>query len=273
MRLINQQPSRAERIIAGALPFAILLAAYSIGSHIRLSENPNDKLLPSLGQMGQAMYNMAFVPDQRSGDYLLWTDTLASLERLVYGIGIAAVTAVVLGLSAGLIPRARAGLAPFVAAISLIPPITVLPILFIVFGLGEASKIMLITIGTAPVMIRYLAQQVTEIPQEQIVKAQTLGASTWQIALRVALPQLIPKLVTCIRLSLVPAWIFLISAEAIASTDGLGYRIFLVRRYLAMDIILPYVAWITLLAFTIDRLLYLYSKRRYGWAHIEGGAL
>jgi NitT/TauT family transport system permease protein len=273
MRLINQRPSRGERIVAGALPFAILLAAYAIGSHIRLAANPNDKLLPSLDQIGQAMYSMAFVPDQRSGDYLLWTDTLASLERLAYGIGIAAIVSVLLGLAAGLIPRARAGLAPFVAAISLIPPITILPILFIVFGLDETAKIMLITIGTAPVMIRYLAQQVTEIPQEQIVKAQTLGASTWQIALRVALPQLMPKLITCIRLSLVPAWIFLISAEAIASTDGLGYRIFLVRRYLAMDIILPYVVWITLLAFIIDRLLYLYSKRRHGWAHIEGGAL
>ena len=57
------------------------------------------------------------------------------------------------------------------------------------------------------------------------------------------------------RLGLVPAWIFLISAEAIASTGGLGYRIFLVRRYLAMDVILPYVAWITLLAYALDRLL------------------
>jgi NitT/TauT family transport system permease protein len=273
MRLINQQPSRAERIVVGALPFALLLTAYAIGSHLRLSENPNDKLLPSFGQIAQAMYAMAFVPEQRSGDYLLWTDTLASLERLFYGVGIAAMAAVLLGLTSGLIPRVRAGLAPFVAAISLIPPITILPVLFIIFGLGETSKIMLITLGTAPVMIRYLAQQVTEIPLEQIVKAQTLGASTWQIALRVALPQIMPKLITCIRLSLVPAWIFLISAEAIASTDGLGYRIFLVRRYLAMDIILPYVAWITLIAFTLDRLLYLYSKRRYGWAHIEGGAL
>jgi NitT/TauT family transport system permease protein len=65
----------------------------------------------------------------------------------------------------------------------------------------------------------------------------------------------------------VPAWIFLISAEAIASTEGLGYRIFLVRRYLAMDIILPYVAWITLIAFLIDRALLWVSRRLFPWAH------
>jgi NitT/TauT family transport system permease protein len=75
------------------------------------------------------------------------------------------------------------------------------------------------------------------------------------------------------RLGLVPAWIFLISAEAIASTGGLGYRIFLVRRYLAMDVILPYVAWITLLAYAIDRLLLLFSRRAFRWAHLSGSGL
>lgn len=273
MRLINQRPGRGEKIALGALPFVILIAAYGIGSHIRLAANPDDKLLPSLGQMLSAIYSLAFVPEVRSGDYLLWSDTAASLTRLLGGVAISALTAVCLGVPAGLIPRGRAVLAPFVAAISLIPPITILPILFIVFGLGETSKIALIVAGTAPVMVRYLAQVAAEIPQEQIVKALTLGASTWQMILRVVLPQIMPKLVTCIRLSLAPAWIFLISAEAIASTGGLGYRIFLVRRYLAMDVILPYVAWITLIAFALDRLLYLYSKRRHAWAHIEGGAL
>ena len=72
------------------------------------------------------------------------------------------------------------------------------------------------------------------------------------MVLRLVLPQIMPRLITCVRLALGPAWIFLIAAEAIASTDGLGYRIFLVRRYLSMDVILPYVAWITLLAFVTD---------------------
>ena len=61
------------------------------------------------------------------------------------------------------------------------------------------------------------------------------------------------------------AWLFLIAAEAIASTEGLGYRIFLVRRYLAMDVILPYVAWITFLGFALDWLLRLWLRRRFRW--------
>jgi NitT/TauT family transport system permease protein len=60
--------------------------------------------------------------------------------------------------------------------------------------------------------------------------------------------------------------LFLIAAEAIASTEGLGYRIFLVRRYLAMDVILPYVAWITLLAFAMDWLLRVGRAKLFPWA-------
>jgi NitT/TauT family transport system permease protein len=140
-----------------------------------------------------------------------------------------------------------------------------LPILFIVFGLGEASKIVLIIIGIAPFMTRDLALRVAEIPAEQLIKAQTLGATTWQILLRVVAPQMMPRLIDSVRLSLGAAWLYLIASEAIASESGLGYRIFLMRRYLAMDVILPYVAWITLLAFLSDFLLRALQGRLFPW--------
>ena len=106
-----------------------------------------------------------------------------------------------------------------------------------------------------------------ELPREQLIKAQTLGASSWQILLRVVLPQVTPRLLSALRLSLGPAWLFLIAAEAIASTDGLGYRIFLVRRYLSMDVILPYVVWITLLAYLMDLGLRQLSRLCFPWFH------
>ena len=134
----------------------------------------------------------------------------------------------------------------------MIPPLAVLPILFIVFGLGELSKYVLIILGTAPFIMRDMEQRVRELPKEQLIKAQTLDASTWQIVVRVVLPQVTPRLLDAVRLSLGAAWLFLIAAEAIASTEGLGYRIFLVRRYLAMDVIIPYVIWITFLAYLMD---------------------
>jgi NitT/TauT family transport system permease protein len=258
MRWINTRPSRSALLGLAVLPFALLVAAYLGGSAARLALNADDKLLPALTSIADAINRMAFLPDARTGDYLLWSDTGASLARLFTALGISTALALVVGMIVGMFPYVRALLAPFIATISMVPPLALLPILFIVLGLGETSKITLIVIGVAPAIIRDLALRVMELPREQITKAETLGGSSWQIALRVVLPQILPRLLTCLRLQLGPAWLFLIAAEAISSDSGLGYRIFLVRRYLAMDVIFPYVAWITLLAvltnFALDRL-------------------
>ena len=273
MRIINRKPSRVTALALGRLPFVATIVTYAIASHYRRLDNPADKLLPSIERMGEAFWRMAAIPDRRSGDLLLWVDTFDSLWRLGTGMAVSTLLALCLGIAIGFIPHVRSALAPYLATFSLIPPITILPILFITFGLGEMAKIALIVIGTAPVMIRATAQSVLDIPREMIIKAETLGASVWQMITRLVLPQVLPKLITALRLGLVPAWIFLISAEAIASTTGLGYRIFLVRRYLAMDVILPYVVWITLLAFLLDRLLLLISRRAFRWHHLGSDAL
>src|ERR1700676_1838116 len=265
-RLINQRPGRGGALMLSMLPFILMVCAYAYYSHARLLENPGDKLLPAPATIAATVHRYAFEEDERSGDRLLWTDTGASLERLLTALSISAVTGLALGLAIGVLPYLRVTIAPFVAVLSLIPPLAVLPILFIVAGLGEAAKITLIIVGVAPVILRDLAMRTAELPNEQIIKAQTLGASTWQLVIRVVLPQMWPRLIDALRLSLGSAWLFLIAAEAIASTEGLGYRIFLVRRYLAMDVILPYVAWITLLAFTMDWLLRLLRTKAFGWA-------
>jgi NitT/TauT family transport system permease protein len=251
------------------VPFFLIAIVYVIGSAERQAANPDDKLLPSVAQMAESAKRLAAEPDRRSGDYVLWTDTAASLQRLALGLGISTLIGLSFGLTIGLLPIAGAGLGPVVAVISMIPPMAVLPILFIVFGLGELSKVVLIVFGVAPFLIRDLTLAVSTLPSEQMIKAQTLGASTWQIAIRVALPQIMPRLIESVRLSLGPAFLFLISAEAIAADVGLGYRIFLVRRYLAMDVILPYVAWITLLSFVMDRLLATVARKGFPWAYAQ----
>ena len=256
-RLINIRPIRSLALSLTALPFIALLLTYQAASSVRLTENPQDRLLPAFSTMGDAVLRMAFTEDQRSGDYLFWTDTLASLERLVLGVGTGAFFGLVVGLPAGLLPLMRSVLSPSVAALAMVPPLALLPILFITFGLGELSKVVLIAVGVGPFIARDLEARVREMPVEELIKAQTLGAGTWLTLWRVVLPQVLPRLIDAVRLSLGAAWLFLIAAEAIASTEGLGYRIFLVRRYLAMDIILPYVVWITLLAWLTD-----YTLRR-----------
>lgn len=264
-RLINQVPSKTTNLFLGLLPFLLIVIVYISASAVRLTENPNDKLLPSIEKCMDSMGKLAFEEDKRTGEYILLNDTIFSLQRLAIGISFSAIFALVIGISIGVIPYVTSTLSPLIWFFSLIPTMAMLPILFIVFGLGEVSKIVLIILGVAPIMTREIYQRVREIPSEQIIKVQTLGANTWQIITRVITPQILPRLIDAIRLTLGTAWIFLISAEAIASTEGLGYRIFLVRRYLAMDVILPYVLWITLLAFLIDFILRKFNQKLFPW--------
>lgn len=270
-KVINRHPSKFGRVMLGVMPFLILVAVYVTASDARLAANSADKLLPAFSSFADAIDRMAFTPSRRTGEYLLWTDTFASLARLSWGIGISALIGLSLGIATGIVPLVRSSLSPVITAVSLIPPMAILPILFISFGVGEVSKVVLIVIGVCPIIIRDIQLRVQSLPDEQLIKAQTLGASSWQIIIRVILPQIMPKLIEAVRLTLGSAWLFLIAAEAIVATEGLGYRIFLVRRYLSMDVILPYVLWITILAYSMDWLLRLVSRKLSPWYHQSQG--
>ena len=96
---------------------------------------------------------MAFQVDPQTGAIPLWQDTGGQPEAAgSLGLAIATATTLVLGLAIGVLPLARAGLDPLVGAIAVIPPIAVLPVLFITFGLGETAKIVLIVVGVTPFM-------------------------------------------------------------------------------------------------------------------------
>ncbi|MCK5871990.1 MAG: ABC transporter permease [Methylococcales bacterium] len=251
------------------LPFAFFVGLYLYASHLRLLENPQDKLLPSVSSMLDAIERMAFERDRRTGDILLWKDTFSSLTRLFSGVSLSLFSALVLGLYMGLYRWVEASFSSFVVFLSMIPPLAILPILFVSLGVGEVAKVALIFIGTFPILVRDIFLAVKKIPQEQITKALTLAASPAAVMYRIILPQILPSAINSIRLVLGSAWLFLIASEAIASTDGLGYRIFLVRRYLAMDIIIPYVLWITLLGFCFDFILKKGKKKLFPWYEVK----
>jgi len=111
------------------------------------------------------------------------------------------------------------------------------------------------------------------LPREQMVKAQTLGASTWQVAIRVVLPQIMPRLIKSVRLDAGPAFLFLISAEAIAADVGLGYRIFWCGRYLSMDVILLMSPGSRCSAFALGHVARLFAAQGFPLGYVEEPAL
>lgn len=111
-KLINRQPSRFSKLMLGLLPFVILLFVYISASDARLAVNPSDKLLPAFSSFADAIDRMAFTPSKRTGEYLFWTDTLASLQRLAIGVGASALFGLAIGVANGMLPVVRSSLSP-----------------------------------------------------------------------------------------------------------------------------------------------------------------
>ena len=200
----------------------------------------------------------------KQGESLLWQDTKASGIRILIAM-LFIFAGIYVGLFMGAFPYAEKVLYRFVLFFDKIPALAVLPILFIVFGLGETAKIALIVIGVAPTVILDTFLKVKEVHDEQLVKGMTLGASQPEIVFRIIFPQIIPKVLDTVRLNFKAVILFLIAGEALAAEAGIGYRIFVVRRYMDMATIFPYVVWISMLAFMVDMAFRAWIKKQYQW--------
>jgi NitT/TauT family transport system permease protein len=262
---INARPTPALVWLYVIAPIAFLTVMYSFESALYLAANPNGKIVPSFSMMAERIWELAFTQDPRTHTYLLWSDTAASLYRFVTGLVLAAVVGLLLGMNVALFPALQYILLPGVVAFSFVPMMALLPILLIVVGIDDAAKITLIFLSVVFFITRDIYATTREIPQELLVKARTLGASELALVYRVVLPMVMPRLFEAVRQSLGVAWWALIASEGVAATEGLGYRIFLVRRYFDMAAIIPYVLWITLLAFAVYSILQFAERRLYPW--------
>lgn len=254
---------RRESTFISLILFILIFVGYLAVAQLRHQANPQDKIVPGLAQLRDGI-NQVMSPDA-NGNITLVGDTVASLERLFVGVIIGLVVSLVVGITVAVFPLLEALIFRFILYFGKIPPLALLPIIFIFSGLGETTKILLIFIGIAPTITLDIYFKVKSLPPEEFIKALTFGARPFTIMRRVVLPQIMPAALTSLRLQLLNAWLFLIAAEAIAASSGLGYRIFLVRRYLAMNVIIPYVLWIAILSFGFDALLAWWIKRRYRW--------
>jgi NitT/TauT family transport system permease protein len=269
-KLIGSPLSSTTRLALGVVPIVLLAVLYAYFSWKRHEENPMDRLMPNLTQLKTGLTEITS-RDKRTEQIWLLVDTQASLERLARGMGWGLGIAAVLGLLMGVFSTVHALLSPVVTALAKVPPLALLPIIFIFLGVDESSKIVLLALGIAPTLTNDIALTARGIPRNSIVKAFTLGASTTEVVLKVILPQILPRILDSIRLTIGPAWIFLIAAEAIASDSGLGYRIYVVQRQLAMNVIVPYVLWIAVLGMIMDYGLAALSRWGFPWAHVPKG--
>jgi NitT/TauT family transport system permease protein len=261
---IHAKPSRAWTLTLSYFLFVAGICAYFYTATRMHRENPEERVMPTLQQMTQGFYDAALKPAEEDADLagdatlsqrifgsMLWKDTIATSRR--FGLSMLLLfPAVLLGMHMGLFPYVGVFFLRFVLFFDKIVALSLLPILFIAFGIDELSKIMLIVIGVTPTIILDAFNLTRGVPPEQVVKAFTLGAGDFDVAYRVVLKQIFPRVLNSIRLNLKAVMLFLFAGEMIDASDGLAYRIALLRRHMGMDVIIPYVLWVALLLFLVD---------------------
>ena len=152
----------------------------------------------------------------------LFVHVATSLFRLLVGFVVGGLGGILTGALLGASKRAEELFAPTLQALAPVPPPAWIPLLIIAFGIGEGSKIALITIGAFFVVFINTMQGVRSTDDRLVEVANAYQKSQWEMTWSVLLPSAIPSIMTGIRVALALSWILLIASEVIASSKGSG---------------------------------------------------
>src|SRR5258708_4212102 len=253
LQLVHAIPGRTWAVLLSWFLFALGIGLYLQTAHRRHQENTDDRIVPTVPQMARSAYDAAFKPaeddeqviaenaslPQRFFASMLWKDTKATSRRFFCSLALL-IPAVILGLHMGLFPYVGVFFSRFVLFFDKIVALSLLPLLFIGFGIDELSKIMLIVSGVTPTILLDTSNLTRSVPREQIVKAFTLGAGDFDVAYRVVLRQITPRVLNSIRLNLKAVMLFLFAGEIIASTDVFPHRFPLLPRHMLFNAFISY---------------------------------
>jgi NitT/TauT family transport system permease protein len=207
----------------------------------------NDLLVPSPQKVFATTYDLFFERDFAS-------DVLISIGRVLIAFGLAAAFAIPLGVMMGSFPAVEAIFAPFVSAWRYLPAPSFIPILLMWFGTGEAPKLALLFIGVIFFLITLIMDHTKNVREELIETALTLGAQRSTVVRRVIFPAVLPDIVVSMRQMLAITWTYLVIAEIVASTTGIGAMMMRARRFLNTDEIMAGIIVIGVLGLAFDLL-------------------
>jgi NitT/TauT family transport system permease protein len=187
----------------------------------------------------------------RNGELLV--QVWASLERILIGFVIGSALGTVIGLMMGSFVTIRRLLDPYVETLRFIPAVAMITVAVIWFGIGESSKIFIISYATVFIVVITTAAGVSGIPRNKIRAAQALGASPGQIFLFVTLPATVPAILTGMRVAMANAFTTVVAAELVAANHGIGTMLWNARLFMQVDDIFVALLALALLGFVIDR--------------------
>lgn len=244
---------RRARGLGWILPLGFLLLVEAL---VRAGAVPAH-LLPPPSEVARTLLDLG-----RNG---LEGHLLASTLRVAAGFAAGALAALLLGSLVGLNKRAEALLDPSFQALRAIPSLAWVPLLLLWLGIDEASKVTLIAIGAFFPVYMGVASGFRDVDRKLVEVAEMAGLSGAALVRRVLLPAALPAVFTGLRNGLSLAWMFMVAAELIAASRGLGYLLTDGRETARADIVLAAIVLLALLGKITDSALRAVETRWLAW--------
>ncbi|HYO30920.1 MAG TPA: ABC transporter permease [Thermomicrobiales bacterium] len=250
-------PRRLTGLVVPALLLALWQVVVNLGVYSRSQ-------LPAPLDVVAALRELADIG-------LLWPNVSASLERVAIGFAVGGLVATLIGLVVGLSRQAEALLAPTLQAIRAVPSLAGVPLLILWLGIGEGPKLTLIAIGAFFPVYTALVAGIRQIDRKLIEVGRAYGLRGASLVREVLLPAALPSLLTGLRLGLAQAWLFLVAAELIAASAGLGFLLTDASNTGRADIIVLSIVLLALIGKGSDGLLALAERWLLRWTDTYAG--
>ena len=254
---------------SAVLGFVVLLCVWQWAAGYYAAQG-KQVLFPSPAAVGQVMQNMVRgattgqEPAAREFQNFA-ADLRVSFFRVTAAFALAALTAIPLGVVIGSYRVGEAFIQPVTEFIRYIPVPALIPLLIVIFGIEETSKIMLIYLGTFFQLMLMVSDEIRRVPYDLVQAVYTMGGTRREAVTEVLLPASWPGIVDALRLCNGWAWSWLIVAELVAANEGMGFRIVKYQRFLQTDKIFFYLVALGVIGLMLDLAFRLFSKIAFRW--------
>lgn len=198
-------------------------------------------------------------------DGSLWANCYESTARVVIGWFWSVVVALPCGMLMANSKKFSAFIQPIIEFARYLPVVALVPLTLLYLGIGESQKYTIIFLGTFFQLVLMVCDTVSSVDQNYINSAKTLGAGRFQVYKEVIFPAALPGLMDDFRLTIGWAWTYLVVAEMVAASNGLGYMILRSQRYLATDTIFAGLILIGLIGLITDFVFRVLTKLVAPW--------
>ena len=247
--------SRSTHITVGIVSFAALIGLWQLAAQLGWV---SPVFLPSPKAVVVAFYHMF-------ADFGFLNDIGISVYRVWVAFLLSAVMAIPLGIAMSSFKILNSVSEPVIDFLRYLPVPALVPLTIIWFGIGEGSKITLLWMGTFFQLVPLIADDANRVPHEYIEIARTVGAKPHQILKDVILRAMLPSMTDNLRITLGWCWTYLVIAEIVASSSGIGYVIWDARRYMQTPTVIAGVVAIGVIGLLTDQLIRVLHRRVFSY--------